>query len=92
MLVIEKYLSYQTPLILSFIDYEQVFVSVGRRSLENVLSLYSILLYMDHFDGFVLRSTGGSKIDQMNSFTYLGSIITKDGGSSEDVESRIAKA
>jgi hypothetical protein len=26
------------------------------------------------------------------SFTYLGSIISKDGGSSEDVKSRIAKA
>ena len=28
----------------------------------------------------------------MESFTYLGSIISKDGWSSEDVQSRIAKA
>ena len=28
----------------------------------------------------------------MGSFTYLGSIISKDGGSSEGVKSRIAKA
>ena len=35
---------------------------------------------------------GNEKIDQVSSFTYLGSIISKDGGSSEDVESRIAKA
>ena len=28
----------------------------------------------------------------MDSFTYLGSIISKDGGNSEDVKSRIAKA
>ena len=32
------------------------------------------------------------KIDQVGTFTYLGSIISKDGGSSEDVKSRIAKA
>jgi hypothetical protein len=35
---------------------------------------------------------GNQKIDQVGSFTYLGSIISKNGGSSEDVESRIAKA
>ena len=35
---------------------------------------------------------GNEKIDQVSSFTYLGSIISKDGGSREDVESRIAKA
>ena len=32
------------------------------------------------------------KSDQVGSFTYLDSIIIKDGGSSEDVISRIAKA
>jgi hypothetical protein len=31
------------------------------------------------------------KIDQVGSFTYLGSIISKDGGSSEDVKITIAK-
>ena len=31
-------------------------------------------------------------IDQVESFTYLGSIISKDGGSSYDVKSSIAKA
>ena len=35
---------------------------------------------------------GNKKIDQVGSFTYLGSIISKDGGSSEDVKSRIANA
>ena len=35
---------------------------------------------------------GNEKIDQVGSFTYLGSIISKDGWSSEDVKSRIAKA
>ena len=35
---------------------------------------------------------GNEKIDQVGSFTYLGSIISKDGGSSEDVKSRIPKA
>ena len=34
---------------------------------------------------------GNEKIDQVASFTNLGSIISKDGGSSEDVKSRIAK-
>ena len=32
------------------------------------------------------------KIDQAGSFSCLGNIIRKDGGSSEDVKSRIAKA
>ena len=32
------------------------------------------------------------KIDHVDSFTYLGCIISKDGGSSEFVKSRIAKA
>ena len=35
---------------------------------------------------------GNEKIDQVGSFTYLGSIISKGGGSSEDVKNRIAKA
>ena len=34
---------------------------------------------------------GNDKIDQVGSFTYLGSIVSKDGGSSNDVKSRIAK-
>ena len=57
-LIIEKCLSYQIPLVLSFIDYEQAFASPDKRALVKVLSLCSIPLYMDHFDGFVLRSTG----------------------------------
>ena len=32
------------------------------------------------------------KIDQVGSFTYFGSIISKDGGSCEEVKSRIANA
>ena len=34
---------------------------------------------------------GNENIDQVGSFTYLGSIISKDNESSEDVKSRIAK-
>jgi len=34
---------------------------------------------------------GNEKTDQVGSFTYLGSIISKDGGRSEDVKSRIVK-
>ena len=33
-----------------------------------------------------------TKIDQEDSFTFLGSIINKGDGISEDVKSRIAKA
>ena len=40
--IIEKYLRCQTPLVLSFIDYEQAFDYVDRRALAKVLSLYSI--------------------------------------------------
>jgi len=41
-LIIEKCPSCKTPLILSFIDYEQAFDSVDRRALAKVLSLYGI--------------------------------------------------
>ena len=35
---------------------------------------------------------GNEKIDQFGSLSYLGSIISKDDGSSDDVKSRIGKA
>ena len=35
---------------------------------------------------------GSEKIDQVGSFSDLGSIISKDGGNSEEVKSRITKA
>ena len=35
---------------------------------------------------------GNEKVHQADSFTYLVSIISKDGGSSEYVKSRIAKS
>ena len=35
---------------------------------------------------------GDEKIDQVESLTYIGSIIIKDGGSSEDIKSLITKA
>ena len=35
---------------------------------------------------------GNKKIDQVGSFSYIGSIISKDGGNSEDDKSRIDKA
>ena len=35
---------------------------------------------------------GNEKIDQVGSFTYLGCVISKDGESSEDRKSKIAKA
>ena len=39
-LIIEKCLSYQKPLVLSFIDYWQAFDSGDRKALSKVLSLY----------------------------------------------------
>ena len=41
-LIIEECLSYQTPLVLSFTNYEQAFDSVDRRALAKVLSMYGI--------------------------------------------------
>ena len=40
--MIEKYLSHQTPLVLSFIDYAQTFELADRRTLTKVTSLYDI--------------------------------------------------
>ena len=205
-LIIEKSFRFKTPLVLSFIDYEQAFDSVNRKALTKVLSLYGIpekyikvvcamyenntvavnvrnevsnwfciksgvkqgyvlspFIWIISLD-FVLRSTGkriedhrikrggktlldfnyaddvsivdesvsktneflevlqiqgarlglkinvkktkslrlgisedekvalgNEKIDQVGSFIYLSSIISKEDGSSEDVKSRIAK-
>ena len=41
-LVIEKCLSHQKPLFLSFIDYEPVLDLAGRRALAKAFSLYGI--------------------------------------------------
>ena len=41
-LINEKCLSYRTPLVLSFIDYEKVADSADRRALAKVISLYDI--------------------------------------------------
>ena len=35
---------------------------------------------------------GNEKVDQVDGFTYLGSITSKDVGSSEDIKTRKAKA
>ena len=32
-------------------------------------------------------TSGNEKINQVSSFTYLGTLISKDGGSSEDIKS-----
>ena len=37
-------------------------------------------------------TTGNEKIDQVSSFTYIGGIISKDGGSRENIESGIPRA
>ena len=41
-LIIGKSFRCQTPLVLSFIEYEQLFDSVDRRALTKVLSLFGI--------------------------------------------------
>jgi len=35
-------------------------------------------------------TSGNEEIGQVDSFTYLGRIISKDGGSSEEFKSRVA--
>ena len=54
----------------------------------NVKKTKSLRLGMSYDEKVTL---GNEKIDQVTSFTYLGSIISKDARSSEDVKSRIAK-
>jgi len=55
----------------------------------NVLRTKSLRLGISEDDKVTL---GYEKIDQVDSFTYLGSIISADDGRSEDIKSRIAKA
>ena len=42
-IIIEKWLSHQTPLVLSFIDYEQTLDSADKRTLVNAQSLNGIV-------------------------------------------------
>jgi hypothetical protein len=37
-------------------------------------------------------SINGKDMEQVGSFSYLGSLVTKDGGEKEDVRNRIRKA
>ena len=39
-----------------------------------------------------MMTLGNEEIDQVGSFTYLGCIISNDGGSRQNVKSSIAKA
>ena len=55
----------------------------------NVKKTKSLRLWISEDEKVTL---GNDMIDQVGSFTYFGSIISKDGGSSADVKSRIAKA
>ena len=55
----------------------------------NVKKIKSLRLGINENEKVTL---GDEKTDQVARFTYLGSIISKDVGSSEDVRSRIAKA
>ena len=55
----------------------------------NVKKSKSLMLGISEDERMTL---GNEKIDQVGSFTYLDSIISKDVGSSGDVKSRIAKA
>ena len=55
----------------------------------NVKKIKSLRLGLTEDENVTL---GNEKIDQVGIFTYLGSIISKDGGSSDDIKSRIAKA
>ena len=35
---------------------------------------------------------GGKELDEVEKFTYLGSVINKTGGTDEDINARICKA
>ena len=62
-LMIEKCLSCQTPLVLSFIDYDQAFDSVDRRALAKVLSLYGIPdKYIKVISAIYENNTGAVKV------------------------------
>ena len=70
--------------------FEVLRVHCARIGLKiNVKKTKSLRLGISEHEKVML---GNEKIDQVGSFTYLGSIISKDSGSSEDVKSRIAKA
>ena len=56
---------------------------------NNVRKTKSLRLWISDDEKVTL---GNEKIDQVGSFTYLGSIISKDGGCSENIKSRIAMA
>ena len=55
----------------------------------NVKKTKSLRLGISHNEKV---TSGNKKINQVDSFTYRGSIISRNSGSNEDVKSRRAKA
>ena len=74
-LIIEKYLCCQTPLVLSFIDYEQAFDSVDRRALPKVLSFCGIPdKYIKVISATYENNTAAVKVgNEVSSWFYLKS-------------------
>ena len=61
--MIEKCLSYQIPLILSLVNYEQAYDSVDRRALAKVLSLYGIPdKYTKVISAMYKNNTAGARV------------------------------
>ena len=70
--------------------FEVLHIQVARIGLQiNVKKTKSLWLGISEDQQVTL---GKEEIDQLGSFTYLVSIISKDIGSSQDVKTRIAKA
>ena len=62
-LIINKCLCFQTPLVLSFIYYQQAFNSVDRRALAKALSLYAIPdKYIKVISALYKNNTAGVKV------------------------------
>ncbi|XP_065567298.1 uncharacterized protein LOC136031558 [Artemia franciscana] len=79
-LKIEKSLRRQTPMVRSFIDYEQAFDSVDRRALAKVLSLYGIpVKYITMICAMYENNTTAVEVgNEVNNWFYIKSGVKQD--------------
>ncbi|CAH8612386.1 unnamed protein product [Schistosoma rodhaini] len=88
-IIVEQSIEWNSSLYINFIDYEKAFDSVDRTTLWKLLRHYGVRYNTICANQITLD---GEALEDVETFTYLGSIIDEHGGSDADVRARIGKA
>ena len=96
-IIVEQSVEWQSSLYINFIDFEKAFDSVNREGMWQLMRHYgipskivTIIKVQTRKGGSV--TIGGEELEEIEQFTYLGSVISKTGGTDEDINARICKA